>query len=114
MMVYGRETLEMLLRTGNAALKMVANETAVYLFSESIEHRDAIQPGLRYEDDSAGNALAGMLRPGRIEFRHHRGFADERVRQLAQRILRHPDLPSLSGFTVTYQGRVIIEETRAS
>jgi hypothetical protein len=65
---------------------------------------------LSYEDDGKGNALAAMMSPGRIEFRNHRAFSDERVKKIASTMLDHPDLRLLQGVQVTYQGRVLIAE----
>ena len=106
--IHGLDSIEPLLRDGGYLFKLVANEQAVLLFPASIEHRDATRPGLRYQDDSAGNALAAMVKPGRIEFRLHRGFSDERVRLLARRMLGCPELAFAAGFAVTYQGRTLI------
>jgi hypothetical protein len=112
MIVYGLDSVESMLETDGYLFKLVANETAVFFFPHTSEHRDAKQPGLSYEDDSAGNALAAMVKPGRIEFRFHRAFSDERVRNLAQRIIDHPDIAFASTFAVTYQGRTLIPGIR--
>ena len=44
------------LGTSGYRLKMVLNDSAVHFFSNTLEHRDATRPGLRYQDDSLGNA----------------------------------------------------------
>jgi hypothetical protein len=64
----------------------------------STEHRDVKQPGLSYEDDSMGNALAAMVKSGLIEFRFHKAFSDDRVRSIAQAIINHPDVAFMSDF----------------
>jgi len=63
---------------------------------------------MSYKDDSKGNALAGMMSSGRIEFRYHSRFSDERVRQIALAMMNLPDLRFAHGFQVVYQGRVLI------
>ena len=49
-----------------------------------------------------------MVKPGRIEFRFHRHFTDERVKQLAERMLSLPELEFARSFAVTYQARTLI------
>ena len=88
--------------------KLVANENAVFAFPHTTEHRDAKQSGLSYEDGSSGNALAAIVKPGRIEFRYHKSFSDERVRNLARRLLEQPELAFATTFLVTYQGRTLL------
>ncbi|TWU05389.1 hypothetical protein [Allorhodopirellula heiligendammensis] len=97
-----------LLASGGYLIKLVAHDTAVRYFPHTTEHCDAKLPGLSYEHDSAGNALASMVKPGLIEFRHHRSFSDARVRMIARRIMMHPDSCFTALFTVTYQGRTLI------
>jgi hypothetical protein len=77
----------------------------VAFFPRPAEHPDTKVQGLDYEDDSNGNALAAMMSPGRIEFRYHHAFSDERVKKIALAILNHPELQFAQ---VTYQGRVLI------
>lgn len=109
MKVYGLDTIQTLVQSDGYIFKMVANEVGVILFPHTTEHRDMHQPGINYADDNAGNALAAMVKPGRIEFRHHRSFSDERVRRIANGILTHSDLAFASSFAVTYQGRTLID-----
>jgi hypothetical protein len=105
MVVYGLDVLQRMLESDDYFLKLVANESAVFFFPHTTEHRDAKQVGLSYEDNSAGNALAATVKLGQIDFRFHRAFSDERVRNLARGILEHPDISSVAGFAVRYQGR---------
>jgi hypothetical protein len=104
----GLESVQSLLESEGYLFKLVAHDTAVHFFPRTTEHCDAKLPGLSYEHDSAGNALAAMVKPGLLEFRFHRSFSDARVRTIAERILAHPDLFFASSFTVTYQGRTLI------
>jgi hypothetical protein len=108
MRVYGLDAIRSQIDSGGYEVKLVAHDQAVVLLPRTSEHREAKIPGLSYEDDSRGNAMAAMMSPGRIEFRYHRAFSDERVRQIALAMLHHPDLGFAKHFQVTYQGRVLI------
>ena len=108
MIVYGFDSIAPLLENDGYLFKLLANDTGVVLFPHTTEHRDATQPGIKYADDSRGNSLAAMVKPGRIEFRFHRGFSDDRVKQLAQRMLTLPELQFAIDATVTYQARTLI------
>lgn len=108
MKVYGFDSIQLLLESESYVFKLLANDLGAILFPHTTEHRDVQQPGIRYADDSDGNALAAMVVPGRIEFRFHRDFSDERVRKLTKALLGNPELEFASTFEVTYQGRVLI------
>lgn len=108
MIVYGFDSVSLLLENDAYLFKLLANDNGVVLFPYTTEHRDATRPGIKYEDESKGNALAAMVKPGRIEFRFHRGFSDERVKQLAVRIRALPELGFAESSTVTYQGRTLL------
>ena len=108
MIVYGFDSIAPLLENDAYLFKLLANDTGVVLFPHTTEHRDATRPGITYADDSRGNALAAMVKPGRIEFRFHRGFSDDRVKLLAQRMLAVPELQFAIDTTVTYQARTLI------
>lgn len=108
MIVFGLDSIAPLLEQDGYLFKLLANDFGVVLFPHTTEHRDATQPGIRYEDDSRGNALAAMVSPGRIEFRFHQQFTDERVKLLAERILLLPEFGFARSFTVTYQSRTLI------
>lgn len=105
MKIYGFETIEPMLKDDGYLFKLIANDYGVVLFPHNVEHRDATQPNIKYADDSLGNALAAMVKPGRIEFRYHNQFTDERVRLLVKRLLTLRELAFASNFTVTYQSR---------
>ena len=108
MIVYGFDSIAPLLENDGYLFKLLANDIGVVLFPHTTEHRDATQPGIKYDDDSRGNALAAMVKPGRIEFRFHGGFSDQRVKQLAERILALHELQFASDSTVTYQARTLV------
>jgi hypothetical protein len=108
MIVYDFDSIASLLKEDGYLFKMLLNESGVTLFPHTIEHRDATKPGIKYADDSGGNALAAIVKPGRIEVRFHRQFSDERVKQLMERILALPELAFARSFLVTYQARIIL------
>jgi hypothetical protein len=101
MIVYGFDSIAAMLEQEGYLFKMLANDSGVVLFPCTAEHCDAAQPGIKYADDSRGNALAAMVKPGRIEFRFHRQFSDERVRELTNRILALPEFEFARSFVVT-------------
>lgn len=108
MNVSGFESIKPLLDSESYLFKLLANDSGIVLFPHTSEHRDMRQPGIHYADDSQGNALAAMVKPGRIEFRFHSAFSDERVQDLAKRMLESPAMAFAREFTVTYQGRTLI------
>ncbi|TWU17860.1 hypothetical protein [Allorhodopirellula heiligendammensis] len=111
MNVTGMECVEALTDQEGYLMKLIANETAAHFFPYTIEHRDIRISGLNYEDDSAGNALAAMVKPGVIEFRHHRDFSDQRVREIAARIVASPVGEFASSFSIHYQGRILVQSS---
>lgn len=108
MIVYGLDSIATLLEQDHYVFKLLANDTGVVVFPHTTEHRDATQSGIIYADDSRSSALAAMVKPGRIEFRFHRGFSDARVTELATRILALHEFAFAHAFTVTYQARTLI------
>lgn len=105
MLLVGVEFLESLTRQAGFEAKLVCNEHGAIFFPAHFQHRDQKATQVSYEDDYAGNALAAMLTPGRIEIRYHRDFSDARVAQLVGAVLADPRLALLRGWRVTYQGR---------
>jgi hypothetical protein len=108
MNVFGLDAAVVMASSEGFLFKLIANERGVAFFPHTTEHCTAKHPGLSYEDDSAGNALAAVVKPGRIEFRSHKGFSEERVRRIAAAIINHPEIEFASNFAVTYQGRSVI------
>lgn len=107
MYVRGANCLRMLLREADFSAKMVFNGVGVIIFPVSAEHRDQKMPGISYEDDYRGNALAAMLSRGKIEVRYHEMFPDENVRALLAALFAEPELFDLVDWELTYQGRRI-------
>ena len=87
---------------------MVFNEAGAIFFPANLQHRDQKAAQISYEDDYAGNALAAMLAPGRVEIRYHKNFSDERVTQIVRNLMTEPSLAFMRGWQVTYQGRALL------
>jgi len=107
MLLSGVEFLEALTKQVGFSAKMVFNDAGAIFFSSNLQHRDHKARQISYEDDYAGNALAAMLAPGRIEIRYHKSFSDGRVAQIVRALLAEPRLAFMHGWQVTYQGRTL-------
>jgi hypothetical protein len=108
MQILGVDSIRSELDSGGYVVKFLASDHVAIFFPRTTEHRDAGIQGLTYKDDSKGNALAGMMSPGRIEFRNHNRYSDERVKGIALAIINHPDMAFAREFTVIYQGRLLV------
>ena len=89
-------------------VKAIVNREGAVLFSSLIQHRDMKRNGLSYEDDYEGNALAAVIKPSKIEVRFHSAFQDDAVRDIFTELLASAEMKWASGFTVEYQGRVLL------
>src|ERR1017187_6765691 len=101
---------ELLAVTPPTPLKFVANETGIVIFPVGQQHSTMKAPGISYEDDSQGNALAGLLQENRAEIRGHRQFSGERVKQIWSSLCREPNLQYLRNYQVSYQGENVVLE----
>ena len=106
--VYGFDSIAAMIEQDGYLFKMLLNDVGVVLFSHTTEHRDAGHPGIIYADQSRGNALAAMVKPGRIEIRYHQQFTDQRVKRLMEKILATPEFEFARSFAVSYQGRPLM------
>ena len=86
-------------------IKLVFNSRGAFFFPMSQQHRDQKAPGVSYEDDSRGNALAAIVRQRQIEVRQHRAFSHELVKTLIEQLSRYEGLAYLRECTITYGGR---------
>lgn len=91
----------------HGSLKFLLNDSGIAFFLASLQHRDMKMPGLSYEDDYRGNALAGIVTADHVEIRFHQSFSDERVRALWSQALALPELSGIKFGRVLYQGREI-------
>lgn len=85
--------------------KAILNSSGIAFFSGNTQHREFKVPGLSYEDNNRGHALAAVVTAGRLEIRSHTAFAVDRVSVIVHALRQHPQLPWLRDFAVTYQGQ---------
>ncbi len=97
-----------LLGHAQGTLKFILNDSGIYFFSATQQHRDAKSHGLSYEDDYRGNAVAGMVMPERVEIRFHKAFSDDHIRTIWRRALSSPELAGAKLGRLYYQGREIV------
>jgi hypothetical protein len=105
MKLIGFEYLNSQLSQPGFTAKVVFNRGGIIFFPATQQHRDQKMPGISYEDDSAGNALAAMLSAGKIEIRNHRDFSEPLVAQIVLMLMALPELAILQGWQITYGGR---------
>ena len=89
-------------------LKFILNDSGIYFFPATQQHRDSKANGLSYEDDYRGNAVAGMVMPDRVEIRFHQAFSDDRIRTIWHSVLSSPELAKTRLGQLYYQGREIV------
>ena len=108
MIIIGAENLtERLKAEPLRQLKALLNETGIVIFPASIQHATIKLPGISYEDDYKGNALAVIFDGQKFEIRWHRDFTEARVKLLVKDLRKHPELGALKEQLVTYQGKPI-------
>jgi hypothetical protein len=105
MQLIGLEYVRSLVDCDPTPLKMVFNSHGAILFPATEEHRDQRAPGIAYEDDYRGSALAAILGNGRMDIRFHKDFSENRVASLIETLTSHADLSFLRQWRITYQGR---------
>lgn len=105
MKITGAEYLQRAAQAESFSAKMVFNDQGAFVFSAKSQHREMKAPGISYDHDGRGNALAAMLMPGVIEVRFDARFNDDRVVGIMRKLLASPDLAVMKGWKVTYQGR---------
>ena len=89
-------------------LKFILNDSGVFFFPATQQHRDSKFQGLSYEDDYRGNAVAGIVMPERVEIRFHKDFSDDHIRNLWRSVLSSPELADARLGQLYYQGRQIV------
>ena len=105
MNITGADYLRRIARTENFMAKMVFNDRGAYVFSARFQHRDMKSPGVSYDHDERGNALAAMLKPGLVEIRFDSRFINDRVMGILRKLMASPELAALRGWKVTYKGK---------
>ncbi len=97
-----------LLEHTQGTLKFILNESCIFFFPATQQHRDSKSHGLSYEDDYRGNAVAGIVMHDRVEIRYHKAFSDDRIRTIWRRVLSCPELAIARLGQLYYQGREIV------
>ena len=97
-----------LLDQAQGTLKFILNDSGIYFFPATQQHRDTKSHGLNYEDDYRGNAVAGLVMPDHVEIRFHSAFSDDRIRSIWSRVLMIPEIPKTGLGKLYYQGREIL------
>ena len=108
MKITGSDYLQRLVPTGAFTAKMVFNDQGAFIFSAKSQHREMKAPGISYDHEARGNAVAAMLKPGVIEIRHDPRFNDDRVAGILRKLLASPELVGMKGWKVTYQRRTLL------
>ncbi len=96
------------------SLKITFNESGAMIFPITSQHREHKLPGVVYEDDSKGNALAGLITHNHIEVRHHQKFSDARVVMIVSSLISDPMITFAVDFEVIYGGKRLKERPRAT
>jgi hypothetical protein len=96
-----------LLGKASGPIKFILNDAGIVFFPATQQHRDVKMPGLSYEDDYRGNAVAGLITRAHVEIRFHTAFSDERIRALWARVLMLPEIAKAGLGPLFYQGRLI-------
>ncbi len=102
--VLGTEFLASLGAVPHFSAHMVFNERGAVVFPANQAHSSVKAEGISYEDNYAGDALAAVLSPGRIDVQWHQAYPDARVVAIVSRMLALPEFALLRGCGVTYQG----------
>lgn len=85
--------------------KAVFNDRGIILAPGTVQHNTVRVPGIFYEHDHQGNALAAMIYGGKFEVRGHADFSEERVRLIVAKLAVLPGMAPLRGFVVTYKNQ---------
>src|SRR5687768_2428691 len=82
-----------LLDHAQGTLKFILNDSGIYFFPATQQHRDTKSHGLSYEDDYRGNAVAGIVMPERVEISFTRPFQTNIFGLFGAAFCRAPSLP---------------------
>lgn len=96
-----------LLDQAQGTFKFILNDSGIYFFPATQQHRDTKSHGLSYEDDYRGNAVAGLMMSDRVEIRFHKAFSDDHIRTIWRRVLSSPEVAKFRLGKLYYQGRVL-------
>jgi hypothetical protein len=106
MQIHNLDFITQLIESGDGfEAKCIFNNNGAIFFRANCQHRDQKAPGISYEDNYKGNALAAMLTPDRFEIRYHARFEDAAVARIMAHMTHVAGLAWLKHSSVTYQGR---------
>jgi len=106
MQIIDSHLLDDALSQNGLTIKFLLNDHAIAFFSASKQHRDVKVAGLTYEDDSKGNAVAGVITPEHVEIRFHQGFSETHIHSIWKHLITI-ELVKLGARKAFYQGREI-------
>jgi len=105
--IHNPEFLREALKSPHPYFKFILSDEGIVFFPEARQHRSMKVPGLSYEDDYRGNAVAGLIISGRVEIRFHSAFSDNRIRNLWTQVRENSVVADtgIESFSLHYQGR---------
>ena len=92
MEVLGLETIALELEQPSFLVKCLLSEKTVAFFPATSQHVNVRIAGLRYEEESKGNALAATVAPRRFGVRLHAKFSAEVVGRIVHQMLERDDM----------------------
>ncbi|MCA9257060.1 MAG: hypothetical protein KDA33_15530 [Phycisphaerales bacterium] len=108
MQITGIDHIRQLVETGEGfEAKCVFNRNGAIFFPAQLQHRDQTAPGVSYEDNYKGSAMAAMITRERFEIRYHERFRDADVAEIVRAMATIDGLEFLQECQMTYQGRAI-------
>lgn len=108
MQIHGLEFITSLIESDEGfEAKCVFNRNGAIFFPARQQHRDQKAPGISYEDDYKGNALAAMVTPGKFEIRFHAAYTDADISDIVTSMANSDRFAALTRWRFTYQGRSI-------
>ena len=108
MQLIGADIAQSLAEGNRTTAKIVFNGAGVIFFPANEQHRDQRAPGISYDDNYTGNALAATLHDRQIEVRYHQAFSESQVVNLISALVQRLNLKFLRDWRITYQGREIV------
>lgn len=107
MQIVGADIAQALADGSRTSAKVVCNGSGAIFGSLHEQHREQRAPGIVYEDDDRGNALAAILDNRQIQVRYHAAFSETRVVSVLTTLAQHPQLQFFRDWQITYQGREV-------
>jgi hypothetical protein len=105
--LHGLETIASELSQPSYLVKCLLSETAVAFFPAFTQHTDMRVGGMRYADESQGNALAATITPKRFVIRLHSKFSSEMVAGIVTRLLALEEMAWARPIPFSYGNQVL-------